>query len=82
MYPAEGTFFKKPEKATGNNIIWESPDVEIAEWDTRYKINLQLNRDCSFYLDSSLLRKWLLKTLPVKGFSIHLLTRAVWEWLL
>lgn len=54
-------FSKNPKKQQGTILFGNQPDVEIAEWDTRYKINLQLNRDCSFYLDSSLLRKWLLE---------------------
>ena len=31
----------------------------IREWGISYPVSLQLNKDCGFYLDSSLLRKWL-----------------------
>lgn len=33
----------------------------VREWGVSYPISLQLNKDCGFYLDSSLLRKWLLE---------------------
>ena len=33
----------------------------IREWGVSYPVNLQLNKDCGFYLDSALLRKWLLE---------------------
>jgi len=54
-------FSKDSKKQQGTILYGNQPDDEIIEWDIRYKINLLLNRDCSFYLDSSLLRKWLLE---------------------
>ena len=37
------------------------PEKNIREWGIPYQINLLLNKDCGFYLDSALLRKWLLE---------------------
>jgi len=45
----------------GRILFGTEPDDEILEWGVRYKIDLRLNRDSSFYLDSSILRKWLLE---------------------
>ena len=33
----------------------------IREWGVEYPIDLRLNKDCGFYLDSALLRRWLLE---------------------
>ena len=33
----------------------------IREWGIEYPVDLQLNKDCGFYLDSALLRRWLLE---------------------
>ncbi|MHC1772268.1 MAG: class I SAM-dependent methyltransferase [Flexilinea sp.] len=45
----------------GRILFGSEPDEEIIEWSIHYKIDLQLNHDSSFYLDSSILRKWLLE---------------------
>lgn len=37
-----------------------SPAASVREWGTRYPVDLRLNKDCGFYLDSALLRRWLL----------------------
>ena len=37
------------------------PARSILEWGVEYPIDLQLNKDCGFYLDSALLRRWLLE---------------------
>ena len=37
------------------------PARSIREWGVEYPIDLQLNKDCGFYLDSALLRRWLLE---------------------
>jgi 23S rRNA (cytosine1962-C5)-methyltransferase len=34
--------------------------TEVQESSVRYRVNLMLNRDCSFYLDTQVLRSWLL----------------------
>ena len=36
-------------------------DHSIIEWNVQYHIDLFLNRDCSFYLDSASVRKWLIE---------------------
>lgn len=38
-----------------------APARTIREWGVEYPIDLLLNKDCGFYLDSALLRKWLLE---------------------
>ena len=45
----------------GRILFGSEPDEEIIEWSIHYKIDLQLNHDSSFYLDCSILRKWLLE---------------------
>lgn len=42
-------------------LCGEKPVENICEWGIRYPVDLQLNKDCGFYLDSALLRKWLLE---------------------
>lgn len=37
------------------------PARSIREWGIEYPVDLQLNKDCGFYLDSALLRRWLLE---------------------
>lgn len=59
-------FSKKVKNQQGTVLYGNLPDDEIVEWNVRYKINLQLNRDCSFYLDNSNLRKWLLDNVSGK----------------
>lgn len=39
----------------------DHPARTIREWGVSYSVDLRLNKDCGFYLDSSLLRKWLLE---------------------
>lgn len=41
--------------------VWGDPDRSIWENGVRYAVELQLNRDASFYLDTRLLRAWLLE---------------------
>ena len=45
----------------GTVLAGESPERTIREWGVPYAVDLQVNKDCGFYLDSSLLRKWLLE---------------------
>ncbi len=45
----------------GALIHGAKPDTVIREAGVRYAVDLMLNRDCSFYPDTRLLRKWLLE---------------------
>lgn len=45
----------------GKAVSGEHPARSVREWGVTYSIDLQVNKDCGFYLDSSLLRKWLLE---------------------
>ena len=49
------------EEKKGVMIEGNSPAECIREWGVSYPVNLLLNKDCGFYLDSALLRKWLLE---------------------
>lgn len=37
-----------------------APASSVREWGAVYPVDLRLNKDCGFYLDSALLRRWLL----------------------
>lgn len=52
---------RTPEEKRGELIFGEKPDTQIKEHDTRYAVNLTMNRDASFYLDTANLRQWLLE---------------------
>lgn len=45
----------------GKLLTGESCTNIIREWGVEHPVALQLNKDCGFYLDSALLRKWLLE---------------------
>ncbi len=47
------------EEKRGTFLFGSRPDTEVTEWDIPYQIDLRLNQDSSFYLDSANLRKWL-----------------------
>lgn len=47
----------------GTLLFGEKPDHKIKEHGIWYAIDLTLNRDASFYLDTSNLRKWLLENI-------------------
>jgi 23S rRNA (cytosine1962-C5)-methyltransferase len=49
------------EEKKGVMIEGNFPAERIREWGVSYPVNLLLNKDCGFYLDSALLRKWLLE---------------------
>lgn len=49
------------EEKKGILLAGGSPARQIREWGINYPVNLTLNKDCGFYLDSSLLRRWLLE---------------------
>jgi 23S rRNA (cytosine1962-C5)-methyltransferase len=48
-----------PAARRGVLIYGQNPDKRIVEDGVRYAIDLQLNRDCSFYLDTRPARAWL-----------------------
>ncbi|MEP7135766.1 MAG: class I SAM-dependent methyltransferase [Chloroflexota bacterium] len=50
----------KQEEKKGILIFGEKPDTKIKEHGVWYAVDLTLNRDASFYLDTSNLRKWLI----------------------
>ena len=52
----------------GKLIFGDSPDTKINEHGVWYALDLAMNRDASFYLDTSLLRKWLIENM--KGKSV------------
>ncbi len=54
-------FSPVPEEKNGILLYGEKAAKSVREWGISYPVNLQLNKDCGFYLDSSLLRNWLLK---------------------
>ena len=49
------------DEKKGTLLRGNRQEKSIREWGIPYQINLQLNKDCGFYLDSALLRKWLLE---------------------
>jgi 23S rRNA (cytosine1962-C5)-methyltransferase len=50
-----------PAARRGILIFGERPDEQICEDGIQYAIDLQMNQDASFYLDTQLLRQWLLR---------------------
>lgn len=57
---------KTQEEKNGTLIFGDSPDTKINEHGVWYALDLTMNRDASFYLDTSLLRKWLVENLAGK----------------
>ena len=53
-------FSPNAEIRKGQLLSGEAPAAGIHEWGIPYDIDLRLNKDCGFYLDSALLRRWLL----------------------
>lgn len=52
---------------SGKILFGSHPDRKIKEHGVWYAINLTLNRDASFYLDTANLRKWLLESMRGKS---------------
>jgi 23S rRNA (cytosine1962-C5)-methyltransferase len=50
----------------GIPLYGEKPDTRISEFGVRYAIDLVMNRDASFYMDTRNLRKWALDNLAGK----------------
>lgn len=49
------------DEKRGSLLFGETPDRKIREHGVWYAVNLTLNRDASFYLDTRNLRKWLIE---------------------
>ncbi len=58
---------KTQEEKRGQLIFGEKPDTKIREHGVWYATALTLNRDGSFYLDTNLLRKWLIENMRGKS---------------
>ena len=54
-------FSTEPDEKKGILLSGKMAAGKIREWGIEYPVNLQINKDCGFYLDSALLRKWLLE---------------------
>ena len=54
------------EERRGQLLFGETPDKKIQEHNIWYSIDLTMNRDASFYLDTRNLRKWLLENMQGK----------------
>lgn len=55
------------EEKRGVLVFGNSPDRKIKEHGVWYAIDLTMNRDASFYLDTSHLRKWLIENMRGKS---------------
>ena len=55
-----------PEERRGQLLVGEKPDVKIKEHNVWYSIDLMMNRDASFYLDTRNLRRWLIEHMREK----------------
>ncbi len=58
---------KTQEEKRGQLIFGEKPDRKIKEHGIWYAVGLMMNRDASFYLDTRLLRKWLIANMKGKS---------------
>ena len=54
------------EERRGQLLFGEKPDSKIKEHNIWYSIDLTMNRDASFYLDTRNLRKWLIENMQGK----------------
>jgi 23S rRNA (cytosine1962-C5)-methyltransferase len=54
------------EERRGQLLFGEGPDRKIKEHNIWYSIDLAMNRDASFYLDTRNLRKWLIENMREK----------------
>lgn len=57
---------KTQEEKRGQLLFGEKPDTKIKEHGIWYSIDLTMNRDASFYLDTRNLRKWLIENMRGK----------------
>jgi 23S rRNA (cytosine1962-C5)-methyltransferase len=58
---------KTQEEKKGQLVFGEKPDTRIKEHGVWYAIDLTMNRDASFYLDTRELRKWLIENMRGKS---------------
>lgn len=58
---------KTQEAKKGILIFGKEPDIKISEHGVWYSIDLAMNRDTSFYLDTRHLRKWLIENMQGKS---------------
>ena len=58
---------KTQEEKKGSLVFGDKPDRKIKEHRLWYSINLTLNRDSSLYLDTRILRKWIMDHLKDKS---------------
>ena len=54
------------QERRGQLLFGEKPDTKIREHNVWYSIDLMMNRDASFYLDTRNLRKWLIENMHGK----------------
>lgn len=54
------------EERRGQLLFGEKPDTKIKEHKVWYSVDLMMNRDASFYLDTRNLRKWLIEHMQGK----------------
>jgi len=55
------------EEKRGKLIFGEKPDTKIKEHGIWYAVDIMMNRDASFYLDTNNLRKWLMEHMRGKS---------------
>jgi 23S rRNA (cytosine1962-C5)-methyltransferase len=58
---------KTQQEKRGQLLFGEQPDRKIQEHGVWYAINLTMNRDASFYLDTRNLRQWLIENMHDKS---------------
>ena len=58
---------KTQQEKCGQLIFGDTPDRKIKEHNIWYAIDLTINRDASFYLDTRNLRKWLIENMKGKN---------------
>ena len=58
---------KTQEEKKGSLVFGDKPDRKIKEHGLWYSINLTINRDSSLYLDTRILRKWIMDHLKDKS---------------
>lgn len=56
-----------PTQKRGQLIFGDAPDKKIKEHGIWYAVDLAMNRDTSFYLDTSALRQWLIENMRGKS---------------
>lgn len=58
---------KSQDERRGRLLFGEQPDTKIKEHNVWYAVDLMMNRDASFYLDTRNLRKWLIESMGDKA---------------